>query len=311
LCFRKLNYFYKPKIKEHRMYDTKFTGTGVAIITPFTSTGSVDFTALERVVEHCIKGKVNYIAVLGTTGEPVTLSKAEKTEVVDSVVRFVNKRVPIVIGCGGSNTAETVENIKALDASKFAGVLSVVPYYNKPTQTGIYEHYKTVAQACSLPVIIYNVPGRTGVNMTTETTLKLARDFSNIVAVKEASGNMQQIMEILRDKPANFSVISGDDALTLPMIAMGATGVISVVANAYPADFATMVDEALSGNYQLARKIHYSLLDIITALFAEGSPSGVKAAMNVMGIVENQVRLPLVPVSENHYKKIEKMVKGF
>ena len=292
------------------MYDTKFAGTGVAIITPFTSTGSVDFPALGRVVEHCIKGKVNYITVLGTTGEPVTLSKNEKAEVVNFIVKAVNKRIPIVIGCGGNNTAEVIENLKEIDTTQFAGVLSVVPYYNKPTQAGIYEHYKAIAQVSSLPIIIYNVPGRTGVNMATETTLKLARDFSNIVAVKEASGNMQQIMEIIRDKPAGFAVISGDDALTLPMIAMGASGVISVIANAYPSDFSTMVEEALGGNYQLARKIHYTLLDMITALFSEGSPSGVKAAMTVMGLIENQVRLPLVPVSERHYKKIEELVKS-
>jgi 4-hydroxy-tetrahydrodipicolinate synthase len=286
------------------MSDTKFTGTGVAIITPFTTQGEVDYPALERIVNNCIEGKVNYIVVLGTTGEPVTLNKAEKDQVVKCVVKAVAKRVPIIMGVGGNNTTEVVESLKKSDFSGIDGILSVVPYYNKPNQIGIYEHYKQVALNSPLPLIIYNVPGRTGVNMNADTALRLAKDFKNIIAVKEASGNMQQIMEILRNKPAGFSVISGDDALTFPMIAMGACGVISVVANAYPADFSAMVSAALEGNYQLARKIHFDLMDIVSALFTEGSPAGVKAVLHAKGIIQNQVRLPLTPVSEKHYQKI-------
>jgi 4-hydroxy-tetrahydrodipicolinate synthase len=284
---------------------TPFTGTGVAIITPFNEDYSVDFPALERVVEYCIKGKVKYIAVLGTTGEPATLSKKEKTEVVDTVIKAASNRAPVYVGVGGNNTADVVDGIKTLNKTNVAGILSVVPYYNKPNQTGIYEHYKAISKASDLPVIMYNVPGRTGINMCSETTVKLATDFSNLVAVKEASGNMQQIMEILRDKPQDFSVVSGDDALTFPMIALGATGVISVAANALPADYSTMVEAVLEGNLQLARQVQLSLIDLMTALFTEGSPAGVKAIMHQMGLVKNVVRLPLTPVSQNHYQKLK------
>jgi 4-hydroxy-tetrahydrodipicolinate synthase len=291
------------------MSESKFTGTGVAIITPFNNDFSVDYPALERVTEHCIKGKVNYIVVLGTTGESVTLNKKEKIEVIQTVIKAAAKRVPIVVGIGGNNTMDVVESIKTLNKNNIDGILSVVPYYNKPNQKGLYEHYKAISQASTLPVIMYNVPGRTGMNMNADTTVKLAQDFKNLVAVKEASGNMQQIMEILRDKPQDFAVISGDDALTLPMITMGAIGVISVIANALPSEFSTMVDEALGGNYPLARKIHFSLLELIGALFTEGSPAGVKAIMHQTGIIQNNVRLPLTPVSEKHYQKLQELVK--
>ncbi len=290
------------------MSDTKFTGTGVAIITPFKSDYSVDYPALERVTEHCIKGKVNYIVVLGTTGESVTLSKSEKIEVINTVIKTTAKRVPVVVGIGGNNTMDVVEGIKTLNSNNVDGILSVVPYYNKPNQKGLYEHYKAISQASQLPVIMYNVPGRTGINMNADTTVKLAHDFKNLVAVKEASGNMQQIMEILRDKPEGFSVISGDDALTLPMIAVGASGVISVIANAMPLDFSTMVEEALGGNYQLARKIHLSLLELIVALFTEGNPAGVKAVMHQANLIQNVVRLPLTSVSDKHYQKLQEIV---
>jgi 4-hydroxy-tetrahydrodipicolinate synthase len=293
------------------MSHSKFSGTGVAIITPFNEDNSVDFPGLERMVEYCIKGKVNNIVVLGTTGESVTLNKKEKFEIVDTVVKTVSKRVPIIVGIGGNNTMDVLEGIKTINLSGIDGILSVVPYYNKPNQNGLFEHYKAIAQVSPLPVIMYNVPGRTGINMSAETTNKLAHDYSNLVAVKEASGNMQQIMEILRDKPSNFEVISGDDALTFPMIALGATGVISVVANAFPADFSTMVEEALGGNYLLARKIHFSLLDIIGGLFAEGSPAGVKAILSDMGIVKDIVRLPLTPVSARHHAKLADLLAKF
>ncbi|HEY4788837.1 MAG TPA: 4-hydroxy-tetrahydrodipicolinate synthase [Bacteroidales bacterium] len=290
------------------MSDTKFTGTGVAIITPFKSDFSVDYQALERVTEHCIRGKVNYIVVLGTTGESVTLSKNEKLDVINTVIKTTSKRVPVVVGVGGNNTLDVVEGIRSLNLNNVDGILSVVPYYNKPNQKGLYEHYKAISKASPLPVILYNVPGRTGINMTAETTIQLAHDFKNLVAVKEASGNMQQIMEILRDKPEGFSVISGDDALTFPMIALGAVGVISVIANALPLDFSTMVEEALGGNYQLARKIHLSLLELIGALFTEGSPAGVKAIMHQANLIENIVRLPLTSVSDKHYQKLQEIV---
>jgi len=291
------------------MSDTRFSGTGVAIITPFNSDYSVDYPALERVVEHCIKGKVNYIVVLGTTGESVTLTKNEKKEIINTVVKTTSKRVPLVVGIGGNNTMDVIEGIKTVNLSNIDGILSVVPYYNKPNQKGLYEHYKAVAQVSPLPVILYNVPGRTGVNMTAETTVKLAHDFKNLVAVKEASGNLQQIMEILRDKPAGFEVISGDDALTFPLIMLGAIGVISVVANACPLDFSTLVEEALGGNFPLARKIHFSLLELIGALFTEGNPAGVKAVMSMDKLVQNVVRLPLTSVSEKHFDKLAEIVK--
>lgn len=290
------------------MFDSKFSGTGVAIITPFKADYSVDYAALERVTEHCIKGKVNYIVVLGTTGESVTLTKSEKLEVISTVVKATSKRVPVVVGIGGNNTMDVLDGLKSTNLSNIDGILSVVPYYNKPNQQGLYEHYKAIAQASTLPVIMYNVPGRTGVNMNADTTIKLATEFKNLVAVKEASGNMTQIMEILRDKPECFSVISGDDALTLPLISLGASGVISVVANALPSDFSTMVEEALGGNYQLAKKIHFSILEMIGALFTEGSPAGVKAVMHQMKLVENVVRLPLTPVSDKHYQKLQSLL---
>jgi 4-hydroxy-tetrahydrodipicolinate synthase len=291
------------------MSDTRFTGTGVAIITPFDSENHVDYPALERVVEHCIKGKVNYITVLGTTGEPVTLTQKEKNEVIHTVVKTTSKRVPVVVGIGSNNTQDVIEGFKTINFNGIDGILSVVPYYNKPNQQGIYEHYKAIAHESPLPIIMYNVPGRTGINMNTETTLSLAHNFKNIIALKEASGNMQQIMEILRDKPAGFDVISGDDALTFPMLTLGANGVISVLANAFPLDFSTMVEEALSGNYPLARKIHYTYLEIIGALFSEGSPAGVKAIMHQLRLIENKVRLPLTPVSDKHYQKLADLIK--
>lgn len=292
------------------MSDSKFTGTGVALITPFKTDGSIDFPALERVVELCITGRVSYITVLGTTGEPATLSKAEKAEVVQTVKRVVAKRVPLVIGIGCNNTQEIVHEIKNMDFSGIDAILSVVPYYNKPNQQGIYEHYKAIALNSPLPLIMYNVPGRTGVNMTSQTAIKLAKEFKNIQAVKEASGNLIQIMEILRDKPEGFSVISGDDSLTLPMIALGAVGVISVIANALPLDYATMVDEALGNNYQLARLMQSSLLEVMNEIYTEGSPAGVKAIMHHHGLIENVVRLPLTSVSDAHYQKLVQIIEN-
>lgn len=291
--------------------ETKFKGTGIAIVTPFRKDDSIDFKALAKLVNFQIENKANYIVVLGTTGEPVTLSNDEKHAVINTVIETVNKRVPIVVGIGGSHTQEIINKIKSFDFCNIDGVLSVSPYYNKPTQAGIFEHFKAIASVCPVPLIIYNVPGRTGTNMCASTTLKLAHSFKNIVAVKEASGNLVQIMEILRDKPKDFQVISGDDALTLPMITMGCSGVISVVANAYPKEFSEMVSLALEKNYDKAREIHFRILDIISSLFVDGSPSGVKAALEMKGMIENHVRLPLVPVSQPVYNKLAEQMKIF
>lgn len=290
------------------MVDMRFTGTGVAIITPFNEDSSVDYSSLAKVTDHCISNGVNYIVVLGTTGESATLTKDEKNQVVKTVITAAAGRVPIVIGIGGNDTRNVMETIKNTDFSGIDAILSVSPYYNKPNQNGIYEHYKAIASVSPLPIILYNVPGRTAMNMTASTIVRLARDFKNIIAVKEASGNLVQAMEIIRDKPEDFAVISGDDALTLPMISIGAVGVISVVANSHPKEFSMMVDEAIGGNYMLARKIHLSLLETINLLFADGSPAGVKAVMEMKNLCKNIVRLPLVPVSDNIYKKLKETI---
>lgn len=281
----------------------------MAIVTPFNNDFSVDYPALEKITDYIITNGVNYIVVLGTTGESVALTKDEKKQVVKTVIKAATGRVPIVIGIGGNFTQEIVETIQHTDFAGIDAILSVSPYYNKPNQTGIYEHYKAISKASPLPIIMYNVPGRTSMNVSSETTLRLAHDFSNIIATKEASGNMTQISEILRDKPEGFSVISGDDGLTLPMISLGAVGVISVIANSHPKEFSIMVDEAIGGNYRLARKFHLSLVETINQYFVEGSPAGVKAALEIMGLCKNVVRLPLTPVSEKTYNKIKQLVE--
>ncbi len=287
-----------------QLSEKSFKGTGVALITPFQKSGSVDFDSLEKVIKHILKGKCEYLVPLGTTGESATLSKKEKFELLEFVVNKVNKKVPIVLGLGGNNTQEVLQGFKEFNFKGVDAVLSVSPYYNKPTQQGIYEHYKLIAKASPVPIILYNVPSRTGSNITAETTLKLAKDFKNIIGIKEASGNMEQCMFIIKNRPSNFLVISGDDALTLPLIASGADGVISVVANAYPQQFSEMVRKALKGNFVEARKLHYQLLDVIPMLFTESSPPGVKAILNAMKICEENVRLPLVPVSKTHRKAL-------
>jgi len=285
------------------------TGTGVAVVTPFRNDSSIDFKSLEKIIEHIISGGVDYIAALGTTGEPVTLSKDEKKAVLNFIIDTVDKRVPVVVGIGGNNTQEVLNTISDNDFDNIDAILSVSPYSNKPSQQGIYLHFKAIATASPVPVIIYNVPGRTGSNIAPETSIKLADELDNIIAIKEASGNLLQIMQIIKNKPANFKVISGDDALTLPIIAMGGEGVISVVANAFPKQFSNMVRFALKGEYEKARDLHFKLLDIINALFEEGSPSGVKAVLEIMKIAKNNVRLPLAPVSEKLYTKLEQLVK--
>jgi 4-hydroxy-tetrahydrodipicolinate synthase len=286
-----------------------FIGTGVAIVTPFRNDCSIDFKSLEKILEHIISSGVDYVVVLGTTGESVTLSKDEKKAVMNYVTDIVDKRIPVVIGIGGNNTQEIVNTINNTEYDNIDAILSVSPYYNKPSQQGIYLHFKEIATASPVPVIIYNVPGRTGSNISSETTVRLATEFNNIIAIKEASGNFTQIMQIIKNKPKNFQVISGDDAITLPMIAIGASGVISVVANAFPKEFSTMVNLALKGELAKANAIHYKLLDIINALFEEGSPSGIKAVLEILKYTRNNVRLPLAPVSEKHYAKLDALVK--
>ena len=276
----------------------KFTGTGVALVTPFHKQGTIDFGSLEKLIEHTVVNKVDYLVVLGTTGETATLSKDEKNALVGFVKDVVNKRVPIVQGVGGNNTQEVVNQLSSNDFEGIDAILSVTPYYNKPTQRGLYLHYKHIASASPVPVILYNVPGRTSVNMKPETTLELATEFENIIAVKEASGSFSQIMEIIRNRPKGFLVISGDDALTMPLIAAGADGVISVVANAFPLTFSKMVKAALKGQFEEARRLHYQLLPLIDSLFADGSPGGIKSALETMKLVQNHLRLPVVKVNK-------------
>jgi len=288
-----------------------FGGTGVAIITPFRKDGSVDFKALEKLVEHLIKGKVEYIVALGTTGESAVLNKEEKAAVTEHILDVVDNRIPVVMGIGGNNTAEVIHCIEHADLNRMAGILSVSPYYNKPSQEGIYQHYKAISDASPLPIIVYNVPGRTASNISAETTLRLANDFENIVATKEASGNFTQIMHIIKHKPKDFQVISGDDLVTLPILASGGDGVISVVANAFPKDFSEMTRQALKGNFAEARKLHYKLTEIIDLLFVDGSPGGIKAALEVMGISSNILRLPLVPVNKKVYAAIQEEIKKY
>jgi len=290
------------------MISHQFTGTGVAIVTPFNSNGSIDFNSLDNLVEFQISNGINYLVVMGTTGEAATLDKDEKKAIIDQVIKINNNRVPIVVGIGGNNTQEVVNSIKNFHAYEdIAGILSVAPYYNKPSQEGLYQHYKCISEASPVPVILYNVPGRTSVNISAETTLRLANDFENIVAVKEASGNMEQIMAIIKNKPSDFAVISGDDALTFPMICIGADGVISVVANAYPKEFSEMVNAALNSEIENAKLLHYKLFEIIQNLFTEGNPAGIKAILNINKLVQNYFRLPMTGVSDQHFSKLEKL----
>ena len=287
----------------------KFHGTGVAMITPFKSDGSVDHTALKTVIDYIIDGGVEYIVSLGTTGEAATLSSDEKKAVWDTTVTHVNGRVNLVAGIGGNNTSEVLNDLKKFDSKGFNAVLSVCPYYNKPTQEGIYQHYKAIADHSPLPVILYNVPGRTGVNMTAETTLRLAHDHKNIIAMKEASGNFEQFNKIIKDKPADFLFISGDDPITLPLIAMGAVGVISVIGNALPGIFSTMVRMCLDGKFIEAQPLHHSLTEFTSLCFVEGNPGGVKSAMKQLGICNDTMRMPLVNVSDGIEHQIKANLK--
>jgi 4-hydroxy-tetrahydrodipicolinate synthase len=288
----------------------KFKGLGVAMVTPFNQENEIDFDATKRLVDFLIQGGVNYLVVLGTTGEVATLSDKEKKTLVKFVTKHNNKRVPIVVGVGGNDTRHVVESIDSYDYDDIDAILSVTPYYNKPSQKGLELHFKEIAAKSPVPVILYNVPGRTGINMTAETTLKLAQ-VPNIIGIKEASGNLNQISYILRDRPQDFLAISGDDGLTLPQLAMGMDGVISVLGNAFPQQFSEMINLSLDGNFAEARKLHLKLIEITDALFADGSPSGVKAALNIKGIVENIVRLPLAPISESAFYKMTLLMENF
>lgn len=283
---------------------------GVALITPFKQDKSIDFPALARLVEYIIQNKADYLVVLGTTAETPTLSEKEKDEVRRFVAERVRGRIPMVLGVGGNSTKGVVDYLNSHDLHDFTAILSVVPYYNKPSQEGIYQHYKAIAQASTLPIILYNVPGRTGVNMTAQTTLRLAREFENIIGIKEASGNITQMDDIIKNKPEDFMVISGDDGITFPLITLGAVGVISVIGNAFPKEFSKMVRLALDGDFQRALLIHHRFTELFSLLFVDGNPAGVKCLLNAKGMIENELRLPLVPTKITTYEKIREVLNS-
>ena len=286
-----------------------FKGLGIALVTPFTSDGAVDYTALKRLLEYQIDNGADFLCILATTGETPTLTADEKQKIKDLVVSIVGGRLPILMGCGGNNTAAVVEELQTGDFKGIDGVLSVCPYYNKPSQEGLYQHFKAIAAATKLPVVLYNVPGRTGINLKPETTVRLVRDCENIVAIKEASGSLEQIDEIIKNKPKGFDVISGDDALTFPMVACGAVGVISVIGNALPREFSKMLRLEFRGEFEGARKIHHRFTDLFSLLFVDGNPAGVKAVLHQMGFIENVLRLPLVPTRLTTLQRISDILK--
>ncbi|MCK5078360.1 MAG: 4-hydroxy-tetrahydrodipicolinate synthase [Bacteroidales bacterium] len=283
-------------------------GTGVALITPFHNYGTIDFTSLGKLTKHVINGGVDFLVALGTTSEAPVLSADEKNAVLNHILEVNDGKVPVIIGVGGNNTQGIVDSLKSIDFEGISGILSVAPYYNKPNQKGLYFHFKSIAAASPVPVILYNVPGRTSSNISAETSLRLANEFGNIAGIKEASSDLGQVMQIIKNRPEGFSVLSGDDALTYPMLTLGADGVISVVANAFPRQFSQMVNLARTGNYEEARPMHYELLELIEALFEDGNPAGIKAALDAMGIAGNNLRLPLVKANKATYNKIATLV---
>ena len=291
------------------MAQNKFRGLGIALITPFKTDGSIDFDALDRLVEYQIKGRADFLCIMGTTAETPTLSREEKRLLKEHLVERVAGRVPLLMGCGGNNTAAILDELQNEDWKGIDGVLSVCPYYNKPSQEGLYQHFAAIARVSAVPVVLYNVPGRTGVNMTAETTLRLAREFENIVAIKEASGNITQMDDIIKNKPQHFDVISGDDGITFPLITLGAVGVISVIGNALPAEFSRMVRLALRGEYNSSLTIHHKFTELFKLLFVDGNPAGVKAMLSEMGMIQNVLRLPLVPTRLTTMEKISQIVK--
>ncbi|WP_295122503.1 4-hydroxy-tetrahydrodipicolinate synthase [uncultured Chitinophaga sp.] len=293
------------------MLQQQLRGTGVALVTPFSANGAIDWNALERLIDHVITGGVNYVVSLGTTGETPTLSSEEKLDLIKFTFEKVNKRVPVVVGIGDYNTQDVVKRLQSCPLDEAAAILSVAPYYSKPSQEGIFQHYKAIAEASPKPIILYNVPGRTGRNMTAATTLRIANEVENVIAMKEASGDMQQCMEIIRSKPEGFVVVSGDDGLALSQIACGMDGVISVAANFFAKDFSAMVQAALANNYEEARRLHYKMLEGYDLMFAENNPAGVKAFLAYANIVENTFRLPVVPVSDELHAKIKKYLAAY
>lgn len=292
------------------MIRKRLKGMGVALITPFKEDGSVDYDSLLRLVEYQVQNGIDFLCVLGTTAETPTLTAEEKRKIKSLVIERVNGRVPILLGVGSNCTQTVIDTIKNDDMTGVDALLIAVPYYNKPSQEGIYQHYKAIAQSTKLPIVLYNVPGRTGVNMTAATTLRLAHDFNNIVAIKEASGDISQMDEIIKKKPENFDVISGDDGITFPLITLGAVGVISVIGNAFPREFSRMTRLALAGDYNSALTIHHQFTELFKLLFVDGNPAGVKAMLSMMGMIENKLRLPLVPTRITTYEEMRKVLEG-
>ena len=286
-----------------------FKGLGIALVTPFNEDGSVDYESLIGLIEYQINNGADFFCILATTGETPCLTAEEKQKIKNIVVERVAGRLPILMGCGGNNTAAIIQELKTGDFRGIDGVLSVCPYYNKPSQEGLYQHFKAIAAATELPVVLYNVPGRTGVNLKAETTVRLARDCKNIVAIKEASGSLEQVDEIMKNKPKDFDVISGDDALTFPMVSCGAVGVISVIGNALPKEFSKMIRLEFRGEYESARKIHHRFTDLFSLLFVDGNPAGVKAMLHEMGMIKNVLRLPLVPTRISTLQKMSEIMK--
>ena len=288
-----------------------FTGTGVALVTPFRKQETIDFSKLEELINHVIASGVDYIVALGTTSEAATMTESEKTALLSFIVECVNGRVPIMLGLGGNNTRAVTDAISQTNFEGINGILSVTPYYNKPQQRGLVQHFKNIAEVSPVPVVLYNVPGRTACNMSAETTLQIAEECPNIIGIKEASGNIAQVMEILRCKPSGFNVISGDDSLTCPMLALGASGVISVIANALPKEMSDMVRLSLRGDFKKAAALHFRMLPLMNAIFEEGNPGGIKALLEIQGSINNQMRLPLTKVSKTLYNKLSNLLNAF
>lgn len=287
----------------------KFKGMGIALVTPFTTQGMVDYTALRRLLDYQLANGVDFLCILATTAETPCLTKEEKQNIKEIVIEKVKGNIPVLMGCGGNNTAAVIEELKTTDFTGIDGILSVCPYYNKPSQEGIYQHFKAIAAATNMPVVLYNVPGRVGVNISAQTTLRLARDCENIVAIKEASGNFTQIDDIIKNKPKDFDVLSGDDGITFPLITLGATGVISVIGNALPKEFSKMVRLAMNGEFSSALQIHHRFTELFKLLFVDGNPAGVKAMLHNMGFIENELRLPLVPAKITTMSEIAAIIK--
>ncbi len=296
-------------IASYIMAQNIFKGLGIALITPFTKEGEVDYKALAKLVDYQINNNADFLCILATTAEAPCLTREEKDKITEVIKDVNNGRVPLLKYCGGNNTAAVIEDMKSTDWSGIDGILSICPFYNKPSQEGLYQHFKAIAQNAPLPIVMYNVPGRTGVNMKPSTTVRLAKEFTNIVGIKEASGSLEQVDEILKNKPRHFDVISGDDSLTFSMIASGAKGVISVIGNALPKEFSRMIRLEFNGEYEPARKIHHMFTELYKLLFIDGNPAGVKALLNDMGFIENVLRLPLVPTNIETKQKMADILK--